>query len=123
MERRIARSRGLKFRSSRVIDSFLESFSESSPFLESCWFGKPFLARNVFPLLADYAKTKIPRPFVVALFALSAGLTERYDSTVAGILMDAFLLRKTKFDSRMLNAFYRAREKQGGQTKRGANPS
>ena len=95
MERRIARSRELKFRSSRVMESFLESFLESSPFLESFWFSKPNLTRNVFPLLADYAKTRIPRPFIVALFALSAG---HYDSTMASILMDTFLLRTTKFD-------------------------
>ena len=76
------------------MDSFLESFLESSPFLESFWFGEPFLARNVFPLLVDYAKTSIPRPFIVALFALP----ELYDSTTAGILVDTSLLRTTKFD-------------------------
>lgn len=95
MEWRIGRSLGLKFRSSRVMDSFLESFLESSPFLESFWFGEPFLARNVFPLLVDYAKTSIPRPFIVALFALSAGLTEHWGSKVAGILEEG---RGTQFD-------------------------
>ena len=108
MERRIAKSLGLKFRSSRVIDAFLESFSESSPFLESFWVGKPFLARNVFPFLDDYAKTRIFRLFVVALFALPAG---HYNSTMAGILADAFLLRAAKLDPRELDAFYRSREK------------
>lgn len=63
--------------------SFLESFLESSPFLESFWFGKPNQTRNVFPFLTDYAKTRIPRPLIVALFALPAGLTEHYDSKVA----------------------------------------
>ena len=93
------------------MDLFLESFLESSPFLESFWVGEPFLARNVFPLLADYAKTRIPRPFVVALFGLTAWLTEHWGSKVAGILVNTFLLRKTKFDPRVLDAFIRAREK------------
>ena len=90
------------------MNSFLESFLESSPFLESFWFGKPNLTRNVFPFLDDYAKTRIPRPFVVTFFALSAG---HYGSTTAGILVNTFLLRGTKFDPRVLDAFIRASEK------------
>ena len=89
------------------MDSFLESFLESFPFLESFWFGKPFLVINVFPSLDDDAKTRIFRLFVVALFALP----ELYDSTMAGILVDTFLLRAAKLDPRELDAFYRAHEK------------
>ena len=104
------------------MDSFLESFLESSPFLESFWFGKPNLTRNVFPFLDDDAKTRILRPFIVALFALSAGLTEHWGSKVAGILMDMFLLRTTKFDPRVLDAFYRARKNRASKRKEGQTP-